>query len=70
LEGRIIWPKFGQISGQPEYSARNEISGPKIHPGYWVTPRLVLSRFLRTLEGADYPPPGKNIWPHVWVTPS
>jgi hypothetical protein len=26
------------LSGQPDYPARNEISGPIIHPGYWVTP--------------------------------
>jgi hypothetical protein len=25
------------LSGQPEYPAQNEISGPKICPGYWMT---------------------------------
>jgi hypothetical protein len=25
------------LSGQPEYPAWNEISGPNIRPGYWVT---------------------------------
>jgi hypothetical protein len=39
------------LSGQPEYPAQNEISGPKIRPGYWVTPILVLSRFSGTSKG-------------------
>jgi hypothetical protein len=29
---------MGGLSGQPEYPARNKISGPKIRPGYWVYP--------------------------------
>jgi hypothetical protein len=48
------------ISGQPDYPARTEMSGPKIRPGYWVTPTLVLSRFSEIFEGGvDYPAP----WP-------
>jgi hypothetical protein len=52
------------LSGQPDYPARNEISGPKIRPGYWMTPSLVLSRISKIFEGGglsgpwpDYPTP-------------
>jgi hypothetical protein len=29
---------MAELSGQPDYPAQNEISGPKIRPGYRLTP--------------------------------
>jgi hypothetical protein len=38
MEGGLSGQSMAGLFGQPDYPAQNEISGPKIYPGYWLTP--------------------------------
>jgi hypothetical protein len=64
VSGGLSGQSMAVLSGQPDYLARNEISGPIICPGYWVTPSWVLSHFSSRSLGARLSGHGWNIRPN------